>query len=84
VPSPTPSDRSEADIENLLQPKVERPQTPPNPDFTLPTAPKKEIKPPTSPPALQSAVHTQQLPLTPELRMPEGMQQQLHEADIAP
>ena len=77
VTSPALTERSKDDIEDMLLPKVERPQSPPIQGPTLPTTPKKELKPPTSSPPCQSAVHTQQLPLTPELRMPGGMQQQL-------
>ena len=84
APSPTPTMGSEDDIEDILLPKVERPQTPPINLLPLPTTPKKELKAPTLPPPRQSAVHTQQLPLTPELRMPGGMQQQLREVDVAP
>src|SRR6266850_3170716 len=51
---------------------------------TLPSTPKKEQKPPTSPPPCQSAVCTEQLPFTPELRMPRGMQQQLRDIGVAP
>jgi hypothetical protein len=68
----------------MLLPKVKQPQTPPIQGPTLPTTPKKELKPPTSPLRHQSAVRTQQLPLTPELRMPGGMQQQLREVNVAP
>ena len=82
--SPALTEGSEDDIEDMLLPKVERPQTPSIQGPTLPTTPKKELKPPTSPPRRQSAVRTQQLPLTPELRMPGGMQQQLQEVDVAP
>ena len=84
VTSPALTEGSKDDIEDMLLPKVERPQTPPTQGPTLPTTPKKELKPPTSPPRHQSAVHTQQLPLTSELRMPGGMQQQLREVDVAP
>jgi hypothetical protein len=84
VTSPALTEGSEDDIEDMLLPKVERPQTPSIQGPTLPTTPKKELKPPTSPPRCQSAVCTQQLPLTPELRMPGGMQQQLQEVDVAP
>ena len=84
VTSPALTEGSEDDIEDMLLPKVERPQTPPIQGPTLPTTPKKELKPPTSLLHCQSAVHTQQLPLTPELRMPGGMQQQLREVDVAP
>ena len=84
APSPTPTMGSEDDVEDILLSKVERPQTPPINILPLPTTPKKELKAPTSPPPRQSAVHTQQLPLTPELRMPGGMQQQLQEVDVAP
>ena len=82
--SPTPTEGSEDDVEDILSPKVERPQTPPIQGPTLPTTPNRELKPPTSPPPHQSAVRTQQLPLTPELRMPGGMQQQLREVNVAP
>ena len=84
VTSPALTEGSEDDIEDMLLPKVERPQTPPTQEPTLPTTPKKELRPPTSPPPRQSAVRTQQLPLTSELRMPGGMQQQLREVDVAP
>ena len=84
VTYPALTERSEDDIEDMLLPKVEQPQSPPIQGPTLPTTPKKELKPPTSPPPCQSAVRTQQLPLTPELRMPGGMQQQLREVNVAP
>ena len=73
APSPTPTVGSEDDVKDILLPKVEQPQTPPIEGPPLPTTPKKEIKLPTLLLPCQSAVRTQQLPLTSELRMPGGM-----------
>src|SRR6267142_1551421 len=84
APSPALTEGSKDDVEDILLPKVEQPQIPPMQGPTLPSTPKKEQKPPTSPPPRQSAVRTEQLPLTPELRMPRGMQQQLRQVGVAP
>jgi len=84
APSPSLTEGSKDNVEDILTPKVEQPQTPPMQGPALPSTLKKEQKPPTSPLPRQSAVRTEQLPLTPELRMPRGMQQQLHDVGVAP
>jgi len=50
APSPFLTEGSEDDVEDILTPKVEQPNTPPIQLLTLPSTPKKEQKPPTSPP----------------------------------
>ena len=79
--SPHSDDSDAEDVEDLLDPKAEpqsvRPATPPPIARPPPTTPQTKSEPPNSPPPRQSAQRTEVLPLTPELRIPGGMENAL-------
>ena len=79
--TPTQSDNDEDDVENLLDqtiiPKIERPNTPPASTTTLPVTPKQEHPTPTSLPPRPHKSRVEALGLSPDLRVPGGMSNEL-------
>jgi hypothetical protein len=91
APSPTQSQSSVEDVEDLLDP---RPSTPPSvkpvPPLNTPRTPKRDCLAPTSPPPRPSATHIKHEPVSPGQDMPGSFtdriqrSEMLHEMDNAP
>jgi transposase InsO family protein len=79
--TPTQSDNDEDDVEDLLDqtiiPKIERPTTPPASTTTIPVTPKQKQPAPTSPPPRPHKPRVEALGLSPDLRVPGGMSNEL-------
>jgi len=86
--TPTQSDNDEDDVEDLLDqttvPKIERPTTPPASTTRLPVTPKQECPTPMSPPPRLQSTHIEVLPMSPDLRVPGGMGNELRRSKRAP
>ena len=86
--TPTQSDNDEDDVESLLDqttiPKIERPKTPPASTTTIPVTPKQERSAPTSPPPRPHKPRVEALGLSPDLRVPGGMSNELRRSKRDP